>query len=252
LAIGVALATSASAQNVAIVNGKAVPTTRMDAFVAQVVKQNQGKPMDDATRSQIREEVINREVFAQEAQKRGMDATDDFKNQIELARQSIMIREMFDDFNKKNRPTEMEVKAEYDKFAATNGGKEFKARHILVDKEEDAKKIIADVKKGGKFEDLAKKLSKDEGSGKQGGDLDWASAGSYVPEFSAAMVKLAKGKMTDAPVKSQFGWHVIRVDDVREGKLPPVAELKPQIEQKLMGDKMQAFQKGLRDSAKVE
>ena len=138
----------------------------------------------------------------QEAQKRGLDATDDFKAQMELARQTILIRELFADYQKNNPVTDADIQAEYDKFVAANGGKEYKARHILVEKEDQAKAIIADLKKGGKFEDIAKKQSKDPGSGANGGDLDWATAASYVPEFSEAMIKLKKGETTEAPVKT--------------------------------------------------
>jgi peptidyl-prolyl cis-trans isomerase C len=201
---------------------------------------------------QLKDEVITREIFLQEAQKRGLDGSDDYKAQLELARQTILIRELFADYQKKNPVTDAEVKAEYDKFAAANGGKEFKARHILVEKEDEAKKIIADLKKGSKFEDLAKKMSKDPGSGQNGGDLDWANASSYVPEFAEAMIKLKKGELTQAPVKSQFGWHVIRVDDIREAQLPKLDEVKPQIAQQLQQQKLAQFQETLRKAAKVE
>jgi peptidyl-prolyl cis-trans isomerase C len=244
------LALPAAAQNVAIVNGKAVPKARVDMLAAQIAKS--GRPMSPEMAGQLKEEVIAREVFMQEAQKRGLDSSEDFKAQMELARQTILIRELFADWQKANPVTDAEVKAEYDKFAAANGGKEYKARHILVEKEEDAKKIIADLKKGGKFEDIAKKQSKDPGSGANGGDLDWATASSYVPEFSQAMVKLNKGQTTDVPVKSQFGWHVIRVDDVRDAQLPKIDEVRAQIQQQLQQQKLATFQKNLRDSAKVE
>jgi peptidyl-prolyl cis-trans isomerase C len=244
------LAASAMAQNVAIVNGKPVPTSRVDELVKQVA--SQGRPVTPDMQGQIKEEVINREVFMQEAQKAGLDGSDDYKSQMEQARQVVLIRALFADFQKKNPVTDADIKAEYDKFAAANGGKEYRARHILVEKEADATKLIADLKKGAKFEDLAKKNSKDPGSGANGGDLDWAAPGSYVKEFSDAMVKLAKGKFTDAPVKSQFGFHIIRVDDVRETQLPPLDQVKPQISQQLQQQKLQAYQKGLRDKAKVE
>jgi peptidyl-prolyl cis-trans isomerase C len=245
------LATSAAwAQNVAIVNGKPVPTSRVEALTKQVAAQ--GQPVTPEMTAQIKEEVINREVFMQEAQKRGIDATDDYKVQFELARQAIMIRALFADYQKKNPVTDEEIKAEYDKFAAANGGKEFRASHILVEKEDDAKKLIAEIKKGGKFADIAKKNSKDPGSGANGGDLDWANAGSYVKEFSEAMTKLDKGKMTDAPVKSQFGYHIIRLDDVRQAQLPPMEQVKPQIAQQLQQAKLGNFQKEMRDKAKVE
>jgi peptidyl-prolyl cis-trans isomerase C len=240
----------AAAQNVAIVNGKPVPKTRVDALASQLAKS--GRPITPEIATQLKEEVIAREVFMQEAQKRGLDATDDFRSQMELARQTLLIRELFADYQKKNPVTDADIKAEYDKFVAANGGKEYKARHILVEKEEDAKKIIADLKKGQKFEDIAKKQSKDPGSGANGGDLDWANAASSVPEFSQAMIKLNKGQLTQEPVKSQFGWHVIRLDDVREAQLPKMEEVKPQIAQALQQQKLQKFQQDLRGGAKVE
>jgi len=246
LAIGL----PAHAQNLAIVNGKPVPKARMDMLAAQLAKS--GRPVSVEQQGQLKDEIIAREIFLQEAQKRGLDASDDFKNQMELARQTILIRELFADYQKTNPVTDTEIKAEYDKFVASSGGKEYRARHILVEKEEEAKKVIADVKKGAKFEELAKKQSKDPGSGANGGDLDWAAANSYVPEFSQAMVKLAKGQMTQEPVKSQFGWHVIRVDDVREAKLPSIDEVKPQIAQALQQQKLAKFQEELRGKAKIE
>jgi peptidyl-prolyl cis-trans isomerase C len=250
LAMAVLSVSSAWAQNVAIVNGKPVPTSRAEALAKQVAAQ--GQPVTPEMQAQIKEEVINREVFMQEAQKRGIDATEDYKIQFELARQAILIRALFADYQKNNPVTDADIKAEYDKFAATNGGKEYRASHILVEKEDDAKKLIADIKKGGKFADIAKKNSKDPGSGANGGDLDWANAGSYVKEFSDAMTKLDKGKMTDAPVKSQFGYHIIRLDDVRQAQLPPMDQVKPQITQQLTQQKLGAFQKEMRDKAKVE
>jgi peptidyl-prolyl cis-trans isomerase C len=239
-----------AAQNVAIVNGKPVPKTRVEMLSQQLAKA--GRPVGPEMQDQLKDEVIAREIFMQEAQKRGLDATADFKGQMELARQTILIRELFSDYQQKNPVTDAEIKAEYDKFVTANGGKEFKARHILVENEDQAKKIIADLKKGQKFEDLAKKQSKDPGSGANGGDLDWATAASYVPEFAEAMVKLKKGELTPAPVKSQFGWHVIRVDDIRDAQLPKLEEVRPQIAQQLQQQKLAQFQENLRKSAKVE
>jgi peptidyl-prolyl cis-trans isomerase C len=249
-AAALGLALPAAAQNVAIVNGKPVPKARVEMLQQQLTKA--GRPVSVQMQDQLKDEVIAREIFMQEAQKRGLDASEDYKAQMELARQTILIRELFADWQKNNPVTDAEIKAEYDKFAAANGGKEFKARHILVEKEDEAKAIIANLKKGQKFEDIAKKQSKDPGSGANGGDLDWAGAGSYVPEFSAAMTKLNKGQTTDAPVKTSFGWHVIRVDDVREAQIPKLDEVKPQISQQLQQQKLAAFQENLRKSAKVE
>lgn len=244
------MAAPAFAQNLAVVNGKPVPSSRVEALKQQV--ERSGRPVTPEVLAQIKEELVAREVFMQEAKKRGLDATEDYKNQIELARQTILIRELFADFQKKNPVTDAEIKAEYDKFVAANGGKEYRARHILLEKEEEAKALIADIKKGAKFEDLAKKASKDPGSGANGGDLDWAAAGSYVPEFSGAMVKLDKGQMTETPVKSQFGFHIIRVDDVREAQLPKLDEVKPQIAQQLQQQKLSGYQEGLRSKAKIQ
>ena len=239
-----------AAQNVAIVNGKSVPSARVEMLAQQLAKS--GRPVNDEVRTQLKEEVIVREIFMQEAEKRGLAATGDFKAQMELARQSILIRELFADFQKKNPVTEADLKAEYDKFTAANSGKEYKARHILVEKEDEAKGILASLKKGEKFEDIAKKMSKDPGSGANGGDLDWANPSNYVPEFSQAMLKLQKGQMTEEAVKSQFGWHIIRVDDIREAKLPAFEELKPQISQQMTQQKLAQFQEELRKKAKVQ
>jgi peptidyl-prolyl cis-trans isomerase C len=247
-ALGTAL--PAFAQNIAIVNGKPVPTARLEMLKQQLAKS--GRPVSAEMEGQLKDEVIAREVFMQEAQKRGLDASDDFKAQMELARQTILIRDLFADYQKKNPVTDAEVKAEYDKFAAANGGKEFRARHILVEKEDEAKKIIADLKKGAKFEDIAKKQSKDPGSGANGGDLDWATPNSYVPEFAQALMKLSKGQTTQEPVKSQFGWHVIRLDDVREAQLPKLEEVKPQIAQQLQQQRLAKFQEELREKAKIQ
>ena len=247
LALG---AQGALAQNLAIVNGKAVPKARLDALAQQVAKS--GRPVTPEMEGQLREEVIAREVFMQEAEKQGLSGSEDFKAQMELARQTLLIRELFANYQKTNPVSDTDLKAEYDKFAATNSGKEYKARHILVEKEADAKAIVASLKKGGKFEDIAKKQSKDPGSGAKGGDLDWANPASYVPEFTAALLKLDKGQMTDTPVKSQFGYHIIRVDDIRAAQLPAFEEVKPQIAQQMLQQKMAAFQDELRKKAKVE
>ncbi|MBP6009095.1 MAG: peptidylprolyl isomerase, partial [Rhodoferax sp.] len=189
---------AAQAQNVAVVNGKAVPLSRVEALSQQVTRS--GRQVTPEMQQQIKDEVIAREIFIQEAQKQGLDTTADFKAQMELARQTILIRELFTNYQKSHAVSDEEIKAEYDKFAAANSGKEYRARHILVEKEAEAKAIIAQLKKGGKFDEIAKKSSKDPGSGAKGGDLDWAPAGNYVAEFSTALTALTKGQMTDTPV----------------------------------------------------
>lgn len=243
-------ALSASAQNLAIVNGKPVPLERVTALKQQI--ERSGRQVPAEMDAQIKEEIIAREIFMQEAAKRGLDASPEFKQQMQLARETFLIRELFTDYQKKHPVTDAEIKAEYDKFVAANAGKEYRASHILVESEDRAKAIIAEVKAGKKFEDIAKKESKDPGSGAQGGDLGWASPANYVPEFTEAMVQLPKGGLTAAPVKSQFGWHIIRVDDVRDAELPALEDVKPQIAESLEQQKIMQFQEQLRAKAKVQ
>lgn len=250
LAAALLLPIAALAQNVAIVNGKAVPKARVDALIQQVVKS--GQPRTPELEEQAKQEVVLREIFMQEAVKRGIPATADYQQQMELARQQIMIRELFEDYKKKNPITEADSRAEYDKFKSQSSGSEYHARHILVEKEEDAKALIKQINGGAKFEDLATKNSKDPGSAEKGGDLDWASPQSYVPEFSQAMMALKKGEMTQTPVKTQFGYHIIKLEDTREAKFPPYEEVKPQIEQRLTQMKLAKFRDELKSKAKTD
>jgi peptidyl-prolyl cis-trans isomerase C len=250
LAVALALPLAATAQNIALVNGKPVPKTRVEQLIAQATKA--GQQVSPEMQVQARDQVVLREIFAQEAEKRGIGGTAEFRAQMELARQSILIRELFDDFKKKNPVGDTDAKVEYDKFKAQSVGTEYRARHILVEKEDDAKALIAQIKGGAKFEDLAKKNSKDPGSGENGGDLDFAKPDSYVPEFGAALTKLKKGEMTDVPVKTQFGFHIIRLDDTREANFPGFEEVKGQVKQRIEQVQLQKFQEELRGKAKTD
>ncbi len=241
---------AATAQNIALVNGKPVPKSRLDTLIAQA--QRGGQQVTPEVQQQARDQVVLREIFAQEAEKRGIGAGADFRAQMELARQSILIRELFEDYKKKNPVTDEAAKAEYDKFRAQATGVEYRARHILVEKEDEAKALIVQIKGGAKFDELAKKLSKDPGSGANGGDLDFAKADSYVPEFGEALAKLKKGEMTEVPVKTQFGYHIIRLDDTRDATFPSFEDVKAQLKQRLEQVKMQTFQDDLRAKAKTD
>jgi peptidyl-prolyl cis-trans isomerase C len=245
---------AAQAQNIAIVNGKPVPKARADTLISQVHKraEAQGQQPPPNLEQLARDKVVLDEIFAQEAQKRGLAASADYKQQMEMARQALLIQALFADEQKKNPVTAAEVSAEYDKLKTANSGTEYRARHILVEKEDEAKAAITQIKGGAKFEDVAKKSSKDPGSAANGGDLDWAAAGSYVPEFSQAMARLKKGEMTEAPVKSQFGYHVIKLDDTREAQFPPLEQVKPQIEQRLSQMREVKFRDDLRAKAKTD
>ncbi|MDD5029207.1 MAG: peptidylprolyl isomerase [Rhodoferax sp.] len=249
-ALVTALSPLAYAQNIAIVNGKAVPKARVEALTQQVTRS--GRQVTPEIEKQIKDEVIAREIFMQEAKKQGLDATESFRSQLELARQAILIRELFTNYQQTHAVSDAEVKAEYDKFAAANAGKEYRASHILVEKEAEAQAILAQLKKGGKFEEIAQKSSKDPGSGAKGGDLDWAPASNYVAEFAHALTAMTKGQTSETPVKSQFGYHIIRLDDVRDAQLPTLEQVKPQVKQQLEQQKLAKFQEELRSKARVE
>ena len=242
------------AQNIAVVNGKAVPKARVDALMTQITKQAaaRGQQLPPDIDRLVRDKVVLDEMFIQEAEKRGLAASPDYKAQMEIARQTILVQALLSDYEKKNPVSEADTKAEYDKFKAQSSGTEYRARHILVETEDEAKALIAQIKAGAKFEDLAKKNSKDPGSGEHGGDLDFAAPSAYVPEFSQALVKLKKGEMTETPVKTQFGYHIIQLMDTREAQFPAYADVKTQIQQRLTQQKVAAFRDEIRAKAKTD
>ena len=234
----------------ATVNGVAIPNARADLMVLQ--QQARGTPDSAELRDMVREELVNRELIAQEAQRAGITRQSEVQTQVELARQEIVVSAYLRDWTRRNPITDADVQKEYDRAKAAHGDKEYKARHILVSTEDEAKALIAQLKKGGKFEDLASKNSKDSGSATRGGDLDWNVPATYDKQFSDAMTKLEKGKYTEAPVKTRFGFHIIQLDDVRPAKFATLAEVKPRIQQALVQNKIQELVKGLRAKAKVE
>ncbi|WP_144153620.1 peptidylprolyl isomerase [Paraburkholderia sp. BCC1885] len=243
-------AAPAFAQNIAVVNGTPIPKARVDALVEQLV--HQGQQDSPQLQAAVREELINREILMQEASRRGIPNRPDVKAQVAVAQQTVVLRALIEDFVKNNPPSDAEVKARYDALTKDAGGKEYHLHHILVDNEAQAKDLIAKIKAGASFEDLARQYSKDPGSGKNGGDLDWSDPKAYVPEFAAAAEKLQKGQMTDAPVHTQFGWHIIRLDDTRDTTPPPLDQVRPQIVQQIQQEKLQAFEESLRKNAKVQ
>jgi peptidyl-prolyl cis-trans isomerase C len=243
-------AAPAFAQNVAVVNGTPIPKARADALIGQLVKQGQADTPQ--LQQAVRDELINREILMQEAVREGIPARPDVKAQVAVAEQTVVLRALIDDFVKKNVPSDAEVKARYDDLVKQAGGTELHLHHILVDNEQQAKDLIVKIKAGAKFEDLAKQYSKDPGSAKNGGDLDWSNPSAYVPEFAQAAEKLKKGQMTDAPVHTQFGWHIIRLDDTRPLAPPPFDQVKQQIVQQIQQEKLQAFEQSLRAKAKIQ
>jgi peptidyl-prolyl cis-trans isomerase C len=239
------------AQNVATVNGKPVPMARVDALI-KTATHGQQQDVPPEMKAQAKDQVVMREIFAQEAEKQGIPGTADYKSQLDLVRQTVLINTLFQNFIKTHPVSDTDAKAEYDKIKAEQSGLEYHARHILVDSEDDAKKLIAQIKNGSKFEDVAKKSSKDTGSAENGGDLDWAKPSAYVPEFSAALQALKKGQMTDAPVKTQFGYHIIRLEDTRAAQFPNFEEVKDKIKQQMEQVKLQEYQEKLRKAAKTD
>ena len=235
---------------VATVNGVAIPRQRIDF----IIKQQTARGAHDSVelRARVREVLINNEVVGQEATKAGIAKKPDVQLALEMARQEILVNSYVNDWILKHPLTDAEIQTEYDRAKAQTGPTEYKARHILVETEDEAKKIIADLKKGGKFDEIAKASSKDTGSKDRGGDLDWQIPGVFDKTFADAMVGLGKGKMTDAPVHTRFGYHVIQVDDTRPVKIPPLTEVKPQLQQRLMQIKVDKMVSELRGKAKVE
>jgi peptidyl-prolyl cis-trans isomerase C len=235
---------------IATVNGVAVPQARAEYLLQQQIQR--GAADDERMRGMVREELVNREVIMQEAQKTGIAKQPEVQTQLDMARQEILVSAYLRDFVKKHPISDAEVQKEYEKAKSQHGDKEYRARHILLETEDEAKSMIAQLKKGGKFDELATKNSKDTGSAQRGGDLDWNVPATYDKQFSDAMVKLEKGKYTEAPVRTRFGFHVIQLDDVRPAKFATLAEVKPRIQQALAQSKIEELVKGLRAKAKIE
>ena len=220
------------------------PAAQFDFMLKE--RLGQGATDTPEIRNAIKEELNTRELLAREARKQGLDKSADMKTQMDLASQTVLVRAFVADWIKKNPIPEPDLRKEYDQIKGQIGDKEYKVKHILVDKEDEAKEIIAELQKGAKFDELAKARSKDPGSKERGGDLDWNAPTSFVKPFGDAMKATPKGKFTAQPVQTQFGWHVIAVDDVRDAKVPTYDEVKPQLQQRLQAQYLDKFFKDLR------
>jgi len=235
---------------VATVNGVQIPRQRLDLVVRQQTAR--GATDSEKVRAQVREALINNELLIQEANRSGIARKTEVQQQIDLTRQEVIANAMVGEYLRTRPVSEAEIQKEYDRAKAQTGDKEYKARHVLVATEEDARSVLAELKKGGKFDDIAQKRSLDEGTRPRGGDLDWNVPSNFDKAFADAMVKLEKGKMTEAPVRSRFGFHVIQLDDVRAVNFPPLAQVKPQIQQRLIGQRVDVLIRELRAKAKIE
>lgn len=243
-------AAAPAAGAVATVNGVVIPASRGDMLAR--TRTQRGEPDNPQLRQAVREELINREIIVQDATKGGLAKNQDFLAQLELVRQEVLLQAYVREFFRKNPISDADVQKEYERVKGEMGEKEYKVRHILVEQEDQAKGLIAELKKGAKFEDLAMKNSKDEGTKVRGGDLDWQSPAGLVKPFSDVMVKLDKGRLSDTPVRTQFGWHVIQLDDIRPVQHPPLADVKAKIQEGLRRQKFEAHVRDLRAKAKVE
>jgi peptidyl-prolyl cis-trans isomerase C len=247
LAVNPAFADDKSA---AMVNGVSIPQSRVDMRVK--IATSQGQPDTPELRKAIRDDLISLEVLSQEAKKKGLDKDPEVIQQTELADQSVLVSAFVQDYAKTHQISEDQLQKEYDKLKVNLGTKEYLASHILVDSEDEAKAIIKQLNKKGNFAKIAKAKSKDAGSAEKGGQLDWAVPSNFVAPFANALLSLKKGQYTKEPVKSQFGWHIIKLDDVRDLKMPTFEELKPQILQRLQQQSIQEYVVELRSKAKIE
>ncbi len=236
---------------VATVNGTPISKSRIDMLIQQGA--GQGQPDSPDARKAILDQLTMQMVIAEEAVKKGLDKAPDVTEKLEVIKQSILANAYVQDYIKTNPVTEEALKAEYERIKATITGTEYKARHILVEKEAEAKDIIAKLKKdAGAFAKLAKEKSKDPGSGARGGDLGWFDVSRMVPEFGAAVSKLEKGAITPEPVKTQFGYHVIQLEDSKPVEPPPFEEVKPMLSQQLQQQNLKKQLDDLKAKAKIE
>ena len=247
------LAVSAYAQdnNLATVNGVAIPQSRYEFVLKQNVMQQGGKDSPEL-RKNVKETLINQEVIAQAAVKKGLDKNAEYRTMMDLSREQNLANVYLHDYVATHPVTDAEMKQEFDKIKAHMGSNEYKVRHILVKTEAEAKKIIAELKKGANFSKLAEKESLDPGSKSNGGELDWAPASNFVEPFADAVRLLKKGEITPAPVQTPFGWHVIQLQDEKPLKLPTFDQVKPQLQQRVQQEHIQKLISDLRSSAKIE
>jgi len=235
----------------ATVNGTAISQRTVDMLVKQSA--GSGRPNAPDARKTIIDQLALQFVVAEEAVKKGLDKTPEVAEQIEAIRHSVLANAYVEDFIKNNPVTDEMVKAEYERIKATVSGTEYKARHILVEKEAEAKDIIARLKKDpAAFAKLATEKSKDQGSRARGGDLGWFDLQRMVPEFGAAASKLEKGKFTQEPVRTQFGYHVILLEDSKPIQAPPLEEVKAQLTQQLQQKNLKTQLDALKAKAKIE
>jgi peptidyl-prolyl cis-trans isomerase C len=240
---------TAAVTTVATVNGKQLSSELLDVFV-KAVSGGAQEPPSDEQKAQMLDQLINMTLAAQSAEKDGLAKDSAVQARLDLLRTQILAEAASEKFVKANPISEEELKAEYDTQVAAMP-KEYKARHILVEKKETAESIIRELQAGGDFAKLAEKESKDS-SAKSGGDLGWFSPQTMVKPFADAVAALEKGKYTTEPVQSEFGFHVILLEDIRSPEVPAFDQVKPQVEMFAQRKKLQGYIDGLRAAAKIQ
>ena len=235
---------------VAVVNGKPITKAAFDQY-AQQLRGRAKVDSAEASKSLV-DQLVMEELLVQEANKEKLADDPQVKQQLEMVQRNLLASTVVRRMLSANAPSEEAIKKEYDTAVAAMKGKEYKASHILVDSEDKAKEIIAELKKdGGKFAELAKTKSSDS-SAANGGDLGWFSPSMMVPPFAEAVAKLEKGKFSEQPVQTPFGWHVILLEDIRDATPPSLDELKPQITQMLQSKMVNDYLEKLKAGAKIE
>jgi len=252
ITVALTLAAPLHAQTIATVNGKAITQSELNQFVQLLLAQ--GAQDTPQLREQVKQELIQRQIAVQAAEKAGFEKRDNVKQEIELARQSILVRALLNDYLEKQPITDAAVQAEYDQLKAAQAERqEYRVRHILVQDKAKADSLVQEIRgKKITFEAAARRDSIDAGSGQNGGELGWAPSSNYVPAFAQAVEHLKKGEMTLEPVQSQFGWHIIQLEDVRPLQFPPLEQVRPQVEERLRQQTLAQYQTSLRQAAKVE
>ncbi|MAK54417.1 MAG: peptidylprolyl isomerase [Pusillimonas sp.] len=240
------------AQNVATVNGKAITQDQLDQFVSLLV--SQGTEDTPELREQVKQEMVGRLVAVQAAERAGIDKEPEVRQELELARQGILVRALMENYLEENPVTDKQIEDEYEAIKKAQADrKEYKIRHILVEEEQAARDLLTQLEANEvSFEEAAKEHSIDKGTGAQGGDLGWSTTSSYVPPFAQAVEKMEKGQRTSEPVQSQFGWHIIEVEDIRPVTFPTLAEVKPQLQEMLQQEKLSQYQQELMEKAKIQ
>lgn len=254
IAASICLPSLALADSVAVVNGASIDKQDVDQAVTFIVNNSNGQTQDSpALREEVKNKLINRELILQEAKKRGLDKTPEVQRQITQASQDILQDALFADILKKQPIDDARIKARYDQISARlSGTREVHALQITLSSEADARKVIADLKKGSRFEQLVKTRSIDPSAKENGGDMGYGNLSNMAPALAGVLKDMKAGQYSQAPFHSNIGWHVFKVVDVRTAKVPDYDRVKPQIARQLQEEEISQTVSDLRSKAKIQ